>query len=233
MLHPTVWLDIPLDALLNVAKWLSTKRILAFSRTCRYFRDSNIWQLAKECQYPDKPDLSFWSAEMNYFVAARNEFVSFVNFPGKYIDYDVYENHPMIEDVLDNIESEAMRGDAGYPIAIPFKITAQYVLITYISCNTKYHSSSNNRDELCKIIEKLWKITPTKPYLTHEFAIIDLAKVRMRFWGYKDRKLTLKKSCPYRIIHADNISNFADNDSSDSDSDGADLLSYIKSRTLD
>lgn len=216
MIHPTVWLDTPLDALLNVAKWLSTKRILAFSRTCRYFRDSNIWQLAKECQYPDKPNLPFWSAEMNYFVAARDEFVSFVNFPASYIDYDVYEYHPMIEDVLDNIDPEGVRGDTGYPIAIPFKITAQYVLITYISCEPKYHASSNNRDELHVMIEKLWEIKPKQSYLTHEFAIIDLAKVRMRFWGYKDRKLTRKRECPYQIIHADNISDFADNDSSDS-----------------
>jgi hypothetical protein len=216
MLHPTVWLGAPLDVLLNIAKWLSTKRILAFSRTCRYFHNSNLWQLAKECQYPDKPHLLFWSAEMNYFVAARDEFASFVNFPAGIIDYDIYEYHPMIEDVLDNIDSEGVRGDCGYPIAIPFKITTQYVLITYISCEPKYHASSNNIDELHVMIEKLWEIKPKHSYLTHEFAIIDLAKVRMRFWGYKDRKLSGKRQFPYQIIHADNISNFTDNDLSNS-----------------
>jgi hypothetical protein len=222
MLHPTVWLNTPLDVLLNIAKWLSTKRILAFSRTCRYFRDSNLWQLAKECQYPDKPDLSFLDAEMNYFVAARDEFVSFVNFPTSYIDYDVYEYHPMIEDVLDNIDSDGVRGDAGYPIPVQFKITARYVLITYISYDPKYHASSNDEQELRVIIKELSKIMPRRSYDRHEFAIIDFAKVRMRFWGHKDKVLTRKRECPYQFIYdgkntADGSSCLSDSCSNDTD----------------
>lgn len=110
MLHPTLWLDTPLDVLLNIAKWLSTKRILAFSRTCRYFAStildtdwtpkstdskpktkSSLWKLARECQYPDKPAWAFLSDCEQYIVASRKMFVIILykrDFEPYFVEYD-------------------------------------------------------------------------------------------------------------------------------------------------
>jgi hypothetical protein len=122
MLHPTVWLDTPLDVLLNIAKWLSTKRILAFSRTCRYFAStildtdwthksieskpktrSSIWKLARECQYPDKPAWAFLSDCEQYMVAARRKFILMIhedNYSNTIYEYDS-KSYAMMGDIED------------------------------------------------------------------------------------------------------------------------------------
>jgi hypothetical protein len=121
MLHPTVWLDTPLDALLNIAKWLSTKRILAFSRTCRYFAStvldtdwthksinskpktrSLLWKLARECQYPDKPAWTFLSDCEQYMVAARRKFVIIIHEDG--YDSIIYEYDDKSRSMMGYIE---------------------------------------------------------------------------------------------------------------------------------
>lgn len=122
MLHPTIWLGIPLDALLNITKWLSTRRILAFSRTCRYFAStiletdwtpksteskpktrSSLWRLARECQYPDKPTWAFLSDCEQYMVAARKKFILMIhedNYSNIIYEYDS-KSYAMMGDIED------------------------------------------------------------------------------------------------------------------------------------
>jgi len=177
-----------MDALLHIAFQTNYNTINSLISTCKYYSAyPNIWKLACDVKFPDKPYFDFWTSKENYLVHERKNFNIIIHFSAWL--YDNYIWSCICE------ERSIMRrlSTVNYT---EFIVEAQFVLITqnfrggiYIVGQYSTHKSameSIQKDQLRK--------REIDDYCFHGFAkqytylIIDLKYMVPFFSNIKSRK---------------------------------------------
>lgn len=166
----------PLDSLLEIAKWCDELQLLAFTRTCRYFRDSRLFVLARECQYPDKKHLSFLGDLENYMVASRKQFALMSNISMQECDEYIYEYCEMFDRIMPNKRDYSV---------VKIELIKRYVLlfsksddIFHDACVGYYDTSEDATEHIMNHYKDNLDIQ-----YDSAFTIIDLSKMSLSCWN--------------------------------------------------
>jgi hypothetical protein len=88
-------LFVPKDIPLLIAIRTDPQTITALICTCKYYLEyPNIWKLACETQFPNKPYFDFWTGKENYLVHGKKNFVMVVDYirlPENVVSNIIYE----------------------------------------------------------------------------------------------------------------------------------------------
>jgi F-box domain len=170
MIDSRIWQCVPQDILQEIFKWCPEQVLLAFSRTCSHFTGGHIRRAARECQYPDKPHLTFYTDIVNYMIASRDKFVIMINPEYTRISHTLYEYDDMLKMMYN--DSAASHIDRLY--FITFTFTHRYLMIT----------EYEDEFDIDRIHDKSILSRPVvddEDYL-ESVAIVDLSKFNIRFW---------------------------------------------------
>lgn len=184
MIDSRVWQCVPHDILLQIAKWCKEKRIYAFIQSCRYFHENKriLWRIARECQFPDKSNLTFHIDELNYKIAVRDKFAIKLNCDNRRVDTIIYEFSDMMYDFYDNwleYEEKALR-------IIEFKYKKQYLLIRNDCDGEREHNSYNTEAEaMNEIIRYCESYSGDIDEDIYSWPIVNLNEFGIYFWKHK------------------------------------------------
>lgn len=170
MIDLRIWQCVPHDILQEIFKWCPEQILLAFSRTCSHFTGGNIWSMARECQYPDKPHLTFYTDIVNYMIASRDKFVIMINPEYTRISHTLYEH----DDMLRMMYEDSGSGNCDKLYFITFTFTYRYLIIK--ECKDEFDIDYiDDKSVLSR------PIVDEMDYL-EAVAIVDLSKFNIQFW---------------------------------------------------
>jgi hypothetical protein len=122
-----------MDALLSIAIRFNYLTIISLICTCKYYSEyPNIWKVACEAKFPDKPYFDFWLGKENYLVHERKYFRIWAGF---YHSSQTYWNR--IIKYLNEISTTDIGVFSIKPYTnyyINFVVNAQFILVNQ-DCN--------------------------------------------------------------------------------------------------